>query len=176
MVRCVAYIEGMRYPDSGGVNAKQRADREAVRLQAAEMFAERLDTAEIARRLRVSRKSVVVWRRAWLDGGVAALASKGPGGAVSRLSDAQVRRLEAELDRGPAAHGWADDQRWTLARVADLIAGLFHVRYTLRGVSYLLHRIGWSPQIPAHRAAERDAQAVTTWVKETWEQGKASPR
>jgi putative transposase len=172
----VAYIEGMRYADGGGVNAKQRAVREAVRLQAAEMFAERLDTGEIARRLRVSRKSVVVWRRAWLDGGVDALASKGAGGAVSRLSDDQVKRLEVELDRGPAAHGWADDQRWTLARVSDLIAGLFHVRYTLRGTSYLLHRAGWSPQVPARRAVERDDQAVTTWVKETWEQGKASPR
>lgn len=89
---------------------------------------------------------------------------------MSRLTDDQVKRLEVELERGLAAHGWADDQRWTLARVSDLIAGLFGVRYTLRGTSYLLHRAGWSPQVPARRAAERDGQAITTWVKETWEQ------
>jgi hypothetical protein len=29
---------------------------------------------------------------------------------------------------------------------------LFHVRYTLRGTSYLLHRIGFTPQVPIHRA------------------------
>jgi len=37
--------------------------------------------------------------------------------------------------------GWAADQWWTLARVAALIQRLFGVGYTLRGVSYLLHRM-----------------------------------
>ncbi|MCW2913045.1 MAG: transposase, family [Actinomycetia bacterium] len=44
---------------------------------------------------------------------------------------------------GPAAHGWDEDQQWTLARVAQVIRELFGQEYTLRGVSYLLHRIGW---------------------------------
>src|SRR5512135_1579581 len=77
----------------------------------------------------------------------AALASKGPGGNACRLDDAQLARLRAALDLGPAAYGWKEDQRWTLARVAALIRRLFHVRYTLRGASYLLHRIGFSPQV-----------------------------
>ncbi len=34
---------------------------------------------------------------------------------------------------------------------------LFHVRYTLRGTSYPLRWIGFSRQVPAHRATERDA-------------------
>ena len=45
---------------------------------------------------------------------------------------------------------------------------LFHVRYTLRGTSYLLHRIGYSPQVPVHRAAERDEDAITAWRAVTW--------
>jgi hypothetical protein len=40
--------------------------------------------------------------------------------------------------------------------VADLIARLFHIHYTLRGVSYVSHRMGFCPQVPAHRAVERD--------------------
>lgn len=80
----------------------------------------------------------------------------------------QVAFLEHALDAGPAAHGWTEDQRWTLARVTTLIEQLFRVSYTLRGTSYLLHRLGWSPQAPQRRAAERDEQAVATWVKETW--------
>jgi hypothetical protein len=40
---------------------------------------------------------------------------------------------------------------WTLARVTALIARLFHVRYTLRGTSCLLHRIGLG-QAPASLA------------------------
>jgi transposase len=66
-----------------------------------------------------------------------------------------VARLRAALEGGPAAWGWDQDQRWTLVRVATLIARLFHVRYTLRGVSYLPHRLGYAPQVPAHRAVER---------------------
>jgi transposase len=58
--------------------------------------------------------------------------------------------------------------RWTLARITLLIGRLFHIRYTLRGNSYLLHRIGLSPQVPARRAAERDEQAIATWPTETW--------
>jgi hypothetical protein len=54
------------------------------------------------------------------------LASRGPGGASCRLSDARLDRLRTELERGPAEHGWAD-QRWTLARVATVIGRLFHL-------------------------------------------------
>src|SRR2546423_12197099 len=91
----------------------------------------------------------------------------GPGGATCRLSDVQLDRLRTELARGPAEYGWAD-QRWTLARVAVLIGRLFHVRYTLRGTSYLLHRNGFTVQVPARRAAERNEAAITTWRTETW--------
>ena len=48
----------------------------------------------------------------------AALASRGPGGAACRLSGAQLERLRAALEAGPAVWGWAEDQRWTLERVA----------------------------------------------------------
>lgn len=89
----------------------------------------------------------------------------GLGRVLSVTSLAPV--LRAELDRGPAAHGWPD-QRWTLARVTLLIGRLFHVRYTLRGTSYLLHRPDYSPQVPARRATERDDQKITAWRAETW--------
>jgi transposase len=100
------------------------------------------------------------------------LASKGPGGSSCRLGQPRLDRLAAALEQGPAAQGFGEDQRWTLARVAGLIARMFHTRYTLRGVSYLLHRMGFSPQVPAHRAIERDEQAVVTWRREAWPAGK----
>ena len=46
------------------------------------------------------------------------------------------------MDEGPAVHGFGVDQRWTLARVSDLIARLFHTRYTLRGTANILYRLG----------------------------------
>jgi transposase len=162
----------MRYPDGGGLTAAGRARREVLRLQAAQLFMAGVGAAEIAERLRVSQNAVYVWRRRWTAGGAAALRSRGPAGATCRLSDARLERLRVVLDAGPAASGWTEDQRWTLARVATVIARKFHTRYTLMGTSVLLHRIGYSPQIPAHRAVERDDTAVASWRREAWVRGK----
>src|SRR3954465_15801810 len=153
LVRCrsTIYAGDMRYPDGGGVARAGRGRGETLRMQAARLFAEDVAPVQVAARLRVSTKSAYQWRRRWRAGGEAALTSTGPCGASCRLSDAQLQRLRAELERGPAEHGWAD-QRWTLARITTLIARLFHLRYTLRGTAYLLHRLGWSPQVPRHRA------------------------
>jgi putative transposase len=87
---------------------------------------------------------------------------------VCRLSGAQLERLRAALQAGPAVWGWAEDQRWTLERVAALIGRLFRVSYTVRGTSYLLHRLGYTPQVPVHRAAERDEDAIAAWRAVTW--------
>ena len=139
-----------------------------MRLQAAEWFAEGVEPLEVARRLRVSSNSAYVWRRRWRAGGEAALASRGPGGAVCRLGEAQLARLRAALDGGPAMWGWGEDQRWTLARVTMLTGRLLQLRYTLRGTSYLLHRLGYTPQVPVHRAAERDEAKIAAWRSQTW--------
>jgi transposase len=104
-----------------------------------------------------------------------ALASKGAGGAKCKLTAVQVAELEAMLDSGPAAAGYAD-QRWTLARVADQVWRRFRVEYTLAGVDVLLHRIGWSVQVPARRAAERDEEKIARWREETWPVIKARRR
>jgi transposase len=158
----------MRYPDGGGLSAEGRARREKLRLAAAQMFEQGITPVMVARWLRVSTKSAYQWRRRWRTGGAAALASAGQGGAACKLSEAQLARLRAALDRGPAAAGWDEDQRWTLARVTTLIGRLFHVRYTLRGTSYLLHRIGFTSQVPVHRAVERDEAKIAAWRAVTW--------
>jgi putative transposase len=140
----------------------------SVRLQAARMYEHDVSPVQVAHRLRVSTKSAYQWRRRWRTGGEAAQASKGAGGAVCRLSQAQLARLRAALDGGRAAWGWRQDQRWTLAGVTALIARLFHIRYTVRGTAYLLHRISYTTQVPVHRAAERDEAAITAWKTGSW--------
>jgi len=144
-------------------------------MQAVKMFEQGMRPFQVAGVLRVSLKSACAWHRTWQAGGAEALVSKGPAGQKCRLDEDQLRGLEAELDAGPAAHGWAD-QRWTLDRVAELIGALFGVHYTQKGISVLLHRLGWSPQISAHRPIERDEEAVATWVKETWPRIKGRRR
>ena len=165
----------MRHPDGGGLDAAERARRERVRLAAAEMIEAGAGDREIAKHFRVSRMSANRWRRALAAGGREALATKGAGGVKCKLTEAQLAELEAALDAGPAAWGWDEDQCWTLARIAEVVRRRFRVQYTLAGMDLLLHRIGWSVQVPARRAAERDEAAVTAWRQETWPVIKGRP-
>ncbi|WP_157591571.1 helix-turn-helix domain-containing protein [Saccharothrix syringae] len=119
----------MRYPDGGGLTAKQRA------------------------------------RRA---GGVEALCSKGLCGRRSRMRPQWRDWPAAELDKGPAAHGWDEERGWTLARVALVIARRFHVRFSPAQTWRILRQMGFTPQLPAHRSAERDEHRVATWTRTTW--------
>jgi transposase len=165
----------MRYAQGGGLTAEERARREKVRLEAAEWIEEGATDAEVAARFRVTRMSANRWRRALVAGGRPALASKGPGGARCRLSRAQLDELQVLLDAGPATWGWTD-QCWTLPRIAAVVRERFGVDYTLPGLDLLLHRIGWSVQVPARRAAERTEEQISAWREETWPQIKRSRR
>jgi len=157
----------MRYAQRGGYTPAEQQRRERLRLEAAERFAREDSTAEIAAELRVTERTVRRWRQAWRDGGTAALRSRGPV-SRERLSPRQWARLEAELGKGPLAHGFAHDQRWTLGRIKTLIGRLFHVGYTIEGVWKLMRRHGWSCQVPVRRALERDEEAIAVWKAEVW--------
>ena len=162
-----AYDQGMRYAQRGGYTPAEQQRRERLRLEAAGRFARGDEIGEIARDLRVTEGSVRRWHRAWQDGGAEALRSKGPV-SRERLSPQQWARLEAELRKGPLAHGFAADQRWTLGRIKTLIGKLFHIGYTIEGTSKLMRRHGWSAQVPVRQAMERDDEAVAVWKAEVW--------
>jgi transposase len=157
----------MRYAQGGGLTADERARRERVRLAAAEWIEEGATDREVAARFRVTRMSANRWRRTLAEGGRPALASKGAGGASCRLTRAQLDELQLLLDTGPAEYGWTD-QCWTLPRIAAVVRERFGVDYTLPGLDLLLHRIGWSVQVPARAAAERDEERIDAWPEETW--------
>ena len=146
-----------------------------MRLAAAEWIEEGASDREVAVRFRVTRMSANRWRRALAAGGRPALASKGPGGARCKLSPAQVAELEALLEAGPAAWGWAD-QCWTLSRIVEVVHERFGVDYTLAGLDLLLHLMGSSVQVPARRAAERDEEQIAAWREETWPEIKERRR
>src|SRR6516164_7644159 len=114
----------MRYAQGGGLTAEGRRRRQQV------------PAAVIAAQLRVSERSVRRWRQAWQAAGPAGLASRGQA-TQCRLDEQQLVALDVALAAGPLAAGWTD-QRWTLARVRDLVARKFRVQYTIPGIWYLL--------------------------------------
>ena len=75
--------------------------------------------------------------------------------ARCQLDDDQLAELDRVLDAGPAASG-REDRPWTLARIRDLAARKFGVRYTAVPVIWrLLRRRGWNRQLgrpPGDRA------------------------
>jgi Winged helix-turn helix len=90
-------------------------------------------------------------------------------GLITAILDAGghvAARVSATLAL-PLACGYAD-QCWTLARVADRCWRRSGVEYTLAGMDVLLHRTGWSVQIPARRATERDEEKIAGWREDTW--------
>lgn len=142
-------------------------------MEAAALFGEGVKPPEAARRLRVSCKSTYRWHQVWKQGGAAALGSRGPRGQRCKLSVRCQEKLAAYLDQGPAAHSWGEGQVWTGTRVATLIGRKFRVSYSASGATRLMRRLGFTPQVPALRAAERDEQAVAAWKETTWAEVKA---
>uniref|UniRef100_A0AAU1HQ58 Winged helix-turn-helix domain-containing protein n=1 Tax=Streptomyces sp. NBC_00180 TaxID=2903632 RepID=A0AAU1HQ58_9ACTN len=161
----------MRYAQRGGYTPAEQERREQLRLKAAELFEQGESSGAVAAELRVAPRTVRLRRQRWREGGVQALRSRGPV-SPERLPARQFARLEAELRRGPPAHGFAGGQRWTLKRIKALIGRLFHVGYTVQGVWKLMRRHGWSCQVPVRRAVERDEEAIEVWKQEVWPQVK----
>ena len=144
-----------------------RRRQEQVRLQAAVMFDQGVQQAEVVRALGVSRSAVSKWHTAWREGGREAREARPNTGRPSRLTDAQLDQLEDELLKGPRAHGY-ETELWTLARIGKLITKLFGVRYHNSHVWLLMTKLGWSCQKPARRAKQRDEEAIESWRKVRW--------
>ncbi|MFF7442879.1 winged helix-turn-helix domain-containing protein [Streptomyces sp. NPDC008122] len=49
-------------------------------------------------------------------------------------------------------------------------------RLSVSGATRLMHRLGFSPQVPARRSAEHDEQAVAVWREVAWAEVKESGR
>jgi transposase len=146
-----------------------REQAEARRLAAAELFAQGVPQAQIARRLGVTPQAVFKWHKRWKADGVDGLRSSRPPGYPPLLDEGQCAELVEVLNAGPAASGF--DGGWTLARVATVIRRRFGVLYRYPSpVWNLLHRLGFTAQRPARRAGERDERAVADWREHTWSQ------
>jgi transposase len=141
---------------------------EVRRKQAARWFAAGRETqGAIARRLGVSRQSVMRWYQAWRAGGREALRGAGRAGRKPRLAAEQLTRVETALREGARAHGFRT-ALWTLPRVALVIKRVTGVKYHPGHVWRLLGALDWTLQRPAKRARERNETAIRHWVTTRW--------
>jgi transposase len=148
--------------------ARQRAERQARRERAAELFAQGRSQAEVARELEVSRQSAGRWHAGWQAAGTTALQSRGPTGRPPKIPDSALEAIEQARLEGALAHGFPTNV-WTLDRIAVVIQGLTGVQLSTPSVWRLLrNRLGWTVQRPQRQAKERDQEAIQHWVAQEW--------
>ena len=137
------------------------------RVQGARLLESGVPPAEVARRVGVSRQSVMRWEQAIEAGGIDRVKRLGARGRPPRLSDAQLQELAQLLKKGSICAGYATEI-WTLPRIAALIQERFAVRLANSSVWGLLRRMGWSVQRPTGQARQRDEHAISTWKNKRW--------
>jgi transposase len=147
---------------------------ERRRFESFRLLKKGLSEAEVARQLGVHRQSVNRWATQIEEQGRDGLRKAGRAGRKSRLSDADLKRLESGLKRGPEALGY-ETNLWTLERVAELIERDCGVKYHPGHVGWLLGKLGWSCQRPTGRALQRDEPAIERWKKRRWPKLKKKP-
>jgi transposase len=129
----------------------------------------RLSQAEIARRLGVSPSAVSQWAKRLRDDtrGLAALHRHPQPGRPPRLRPSQWEELLRILAGGAKRFGF-ETQRWTLPRIRAVIKQRWGVTYHVDYLSTRLKNLGWTVQVPAKRAAERDEELIRAWLAKDW--------
>jgi putative transposase len=133
----------------------------------------RLSKAQIAHKLGVSRAAVTYWARRKRFGGLRRLQSRKSSGRPPKLTPQQQRTLLRYLKRGALRADFPTD-RWTLRRIQHMIKKEFDRAYHPNYLSRFLRNLGWTPQLPVPRAAERDDRLVEAWLRRDWPRIKKS--
>jgi transposase len=127
----------------------------------------RMSKAQIARHVGVTRKTVSTWARLLSYGGQEALHSRARHGRIPLLDARQWQELLNLLNRGAQALGFPTE-RWTLARIRDVVLRQFGISYSLGYLSRRLRSLHWSVQKPQPSPKERDDMLVEAWLKGDW--------
>jgi transposase len=138
-----------------------------LRRVAVELLQDGMTQEAVAERLHVSRSSVKRWKKAFQQGGLAALVPKPRQPTGRRLSSSQAEQLRAILLAGPLVAGFSTDL-WTCPRVAEVVRREFGISYHPDHLGRILHDLGFSPQKPQRRARERDEAAIERWRRDDW--------
>jgi transposase len=137
------------------------------RVEGARLLQSGVHAAEVARRVGVSRQSVMRWEQRLKAGGMKNIARIGKRGRPRQLTDAQLEELAKLLKAGALAAGYANEM-WTLPRIGALIQARFNVALTNTSVWRTLGHMGWSVQRPSRQARQRDESAIANWKRKRW--------
>ena len=124
----------------------------------------RLTQREAGRVFEVSENCITRWVMAYGRRGIEGLRPVVRAGPRPRLSAQQISKLSAMIDRGPERCGF-DTGAWTGALVQHLIRTRFHVSESVRQVRRILHKAGFSVQLPKKVLSEASLFRKRKWLQ-----------
>lgn len=98
-----------------------------------------------------STKTISTYVKAYKERGIEGLERGQPKGAPRKLTESQEQELiQLIAYKTPSDIGYKDQYNWTLSIVAEFIQREWGKTYTLRGVSLLLNKLGFSYTRPTY--------------------------
>lgn len=147
---------------------------ETRRKKAIDLLRQGFAPVEVARIIGVDRRSVRRWKSAYHRKGIKALRARPNTGRPARLDPGKQKSLNRLLIKGAAAAGFSTDL-WTCPRIMQLIKNKFGILYHVDHICRLMRSLGWSPQKPERRAAERNEKFIRQWKRIHWPRVKKKP-
>jgi len=111
-------------------------------------------------------RTVFRWLAAYASGGQQALQAKPIPGRPAKLSGEQLAWLAGAVRNHTPQQYRFEFALWTLGLISDLIERRFNVSLSRAAVGRVMRTLGFTPQRPLYRAAQRDALWVEPWQKE----------
>jgi len=141
-----------------------RDKRQADRVKAVVALSKGWSAAQVAEILLFDEKTSRQYFERYQKGGIEALLDDNYTGAEPKLDEHQISKLEAYLEE----HIFLEAKS-----VVDHIHRQYGVRYSVSGVTDLLHRLGFSYKKPRHVPGKQDPAKQQAFIEE-YEQIKAS--
>lgn len=134
---------------------------------ASRMFEHGMSSNQIAELVDAHPQTVRQWRRLYEQGGWEALKAKPHLGPPCKLSEQQKQQYLTLLEKPPTHYGYGHGM-WTTRLMSRLIHDQFGVAYDHNHVGVIMHELGYSWQMPAKQARERDVAKIEHWRDQTW--------
>ena len=134
----------------------ERSRRHAERIKTILLIDDGEAVSEIAKFLFLDEGTVRNWRRRYEEGGIEKLLNDHYMGRTALLDDEQIASLEEHLSTKVFA---------TTRDVIDLVETTFGVKYTISGMTSLLHRMGFSYKKPKGVPAKANADEQRKFLR-----------